>query len=133
MRETPQQPHQKEKTMTLFHGTSAKFDGTPTIQTDINGLIGIFMTALKDDAILFAEANTEGKSDGKARIFEAEVSEKADIYDISEKAWEEGWEHDDIVFEADNSDSDIVILPDMSGMGEVEYLIKNAGAIKWVA
>ena len=119
--------------MTLFHGTSTEFSGTPTSKTDINGLRGIFMTALKADAILFAEARTEGDNNGTPRIFEALVSKKAEIYDISDISWEEDWEHDDIISEAEKSSADIVILPDMSGMGEIEYLVKNTSAVKWIA
>ena len=115
----------------LFHGTSTDFSGKPTAQICINGLLGIYMTTSREDAKDFAYANTEGAADGIARVFAASVPKAAKIEDISELAWEEGWEHEDIIEAADQSQADIVILPDMSGTGENEFLVKTAGAVVW--
>ena len=113
-------------TITAYHGTGADYEGNPSIRTDINGLTGIFFTESADDAWYFAEANTEGRDDGEARVFTAEIdlSEAEDLSDMDADHW-------DIIEAAAASSAPVIILPDLSGVSEREILVKATSRITW--
>ena len=112
--------------VSVFHGTSSEFTGTPTPQTDINGLTGIFFTESEADAQYFAEANTEGSDDGEARVFSGSI-DLTDAEDLSEMDAEQ----DQIIEAAYNSNAAIIILPDLSGVSDREILVKRASLVTW--
>ena len=118
-------PPQRD-TVVAFHGTSADFDGTPNMRTDVYGLTGIYFTEDEDVAMDFAEANTERASDGDARTFAATI----DLTNADDLSDMEG-EHWDIVKAAYESNAPVVILPDMSGTGNREILVRDPFAIEW--
>lgn len=113
-------------TITAHHGTSADFEGTPSLRTDVNGLTGIFLTESEDDAWYFAEANTEGSDDGIARVFTGEV-DLSEAEDLSEM----DADHDEIIEAAAASTAPVIILPDLSGVSEREILVKANSCITW--
>ena len=115
---------------TIFHGTQTKFSGTPTTQTDVYGLTGIYFTEDRDDAEYFADQMTEGQQDGDLRVFAAEI-DLTDAYDLATEAEEDGLEHDEIIERAQSSSADIIILPDMSGVSEREILVTWPTIIDW--
>ena len=115
---------------TVHHGTQTTYSGTPTAQTDVNGLTGIFFTEDEGDAEYFAESMTEGNQDGDMRIFTAKI-DLSDAYDLATETEDEGLEHDEIIERALASSAAIIILPDMSGVSEREILITWPTVINW--
>jgi hypothetical protein len=117
-------------TTTVFHGTQTTYSGTPTEQTDVYGLTGIFFTEDADDAETFADGSTQGSMDGDLRVFAAEI-DLTGAYDLAAEADDECLEHEDIIERALASSADIIILPDMSGVSEREILVTWPSVINW--
>ena len=114
-------------TITAFHGTAAEFAGTPTIQTDVYGFRGIFLTESFEDAEYFASMNTEGGNDGEERVFTATV-DLTDALDLTDLDGDQ----DEIVAAYLATDAPVYILPDMSGVSEREILVADYSVIAWV-
>ena len=113
-------------TITAYHGTGTNYEGTPSPNTDINGLTGIFFTESESDAWYFAEMNTQGSNDGMERVFTATI-DLSDAEDLSEME-----DQDEIVAAANASTAPVIILPDMSGVSEREILVVSMSAIRWM-
>ena len=114
------------ETIIVHHGTSADFEGNPTMMTDINGLTGVFFTENYEDAEYFAEANTEGNSEGEPRVYTATI-DMTDAEDLSAM----DADHWDIIETAQNSNAPVVIFPDLSGVSAREILVTRMCVISW--
>ena len=100
----------QSNTITLYHGTSTDFQGSPAPMTDVYGLRGVYMTDSRSDAETFGEGNTEGAMDGELRVYKAQVDLRS-VDDLSAKMDSGEIDYDDIIPAAEASRADVVILP----------------------